>query len=166
MSIKTHQQDPIAAARRKSVSTRRVGIGAQCACGEDRPLALIAGSNPVICAECKRQKVGRAKCDQHHVAGKANHPVTIPVPANDHRAVLSEEQYKWPKATLQNSDGNLLLAIAGCIRGFYDTVVYLLQKLLLWIPERLEALNVCLTAQFGPQWWTIKAFTEFTKRSS
>lgn len=55
--------DPIGAAARRSKAVRRVGIGARCACGENRPLALIAGSTPMICAECRRIKEGRSIYD-------------------------------------------------------------------------------------------------------
>jgi len=75
---------------RKSIAARRVGIGSKCECGENRPLALIAGSKPMICAACKRRAQGRTTYDHHHPAGDANHRLTVPIPVNDHRAVLSE----------------------------------------------------------------------------
>ena len=53
-------RDPEGAAMREAISQRRVGEGARCACGEDRPLALIPGSNPVICAKCQRLKKGQS----------------------------------------------------------------------------------------------------------
>jgi hypothetical protein len=153
--------DPIGAAKRKSAAARRVGIGSACGCGENRPLALITGSDPIICEECRLRSQGRRVFHNHHAAGRANHPLTILVPANDHRAILSEAQYGWPKATLQNPDGSPLLSIAGCIRGFYDTIVYLLKNLLLWIPEFLEKLDVFLAEHFGPKWWSTKEYVEF-----
>lgn len=159
MATKHSSKDRIAAARRKSVAQRRVGIGAKCQCGEDRPQALIGGSGPILCAECKRRAQGRTIYDKHHVAGKSNHGLTIPIPANDHRAVLSEAQYEWPKETLKNPDRSPLLAAAACIRGFIDTIKYLLDKLLLWVAHFLEALNEFLVAQLGPRWWTRPEFT-------
>jgi len=154
--------DPIAAAKRKSVAARSVGIGNRCkVCGETRPNALIARSEPMICHECRRRSEGRSIYDQHHVAGRANHDCSIPVPVNDHR-VLSGEQCKWPKATRENRDHSPLLAMAGCISGFFDTIVYLLKKLLLWIPEFLEKLDTCLTSLYGPKWWTRREFVELT----
>jgi hypothetical protein len=51
---------------------------------------LIPGSTPVICVECDRTRKGRTGTDQHHFAGRANDPTTIPVPANDHVAELSK----------------------------------------------------------------------------
>jgi hypothetical protein len=50
--------------------------------------------------------------DAHHVAGKANSPITVPVPVNDHRACLSVAQADWPKSTLMNAHGSPLLAAA------------------------------------------------------
>lgn len=115
----------------------------------------------MICARCMRVKEGRSPYDNHHVAGKANHPSTIPIDVNDHRAVFSEDQYEWPKETLENPHGSPLLSIAGCIRGFYKAVVYLLDKLLLWAAQLLERLDAFLTLQFGPNWWTSPEYTQF-----
>jgi len=142
-----------AAARRRSVARRRIGIGNECKCGENRPLALIAGSSPITCVECRRRKKGHKTIDRHHVAGRANHDFTIPVPANDHRATLTDDQYRWPKQTLDNPDSSPLLAAAGCIRGVIDTIAYLLDNLLLWIAQLLEHLDAFLTSRFGVKWW-------------
>jgi hypothetical protein len=158
-----HRHDPIGAAARKSKATRRVGTGAACACGVNRPLALIPGSNPMICEECRRIRAGRSIYDNHHVGGKANHCLTIPVPANDHRDILSTAQYGWPKATRENSSSSPLIAIAGCIRGVYDTIVYLLDKLLLWGAEFLERLDAFLTSHLGSEWWRSAECVAFMK---
>ena len=153
MPVNTRQSDPIAVAKRRSEAGRRIGVGKTCTCGESRPAALIAGSNPTACTECKRHREKKSPFDEHHVAGKSNHALTIPVPANDHRAVLSEEQYKWPKATRENALGSPLLAAAASIRGIFDTIVYLLKKFLLWIPQVLETLDAFLSMHFGSMWW-------------
>lgn len=76
--------------------------------------------------------------DNHHPAGKTNNAITIPVPVNDHRADLSVAQQKWPGKTLANPDGNEQLAAAAGIRGFADTSLYLIEKLLLPVAEMLE----------------------------
>src|SRR5437899_8487339 len=110
MARKFPRVDSAGGYQREAVATRRVGVGARCACGEDRAEALIAGSNPTTCAECQRAEKGRTTIDQHHFAGKANHPATIPVPVNEHRAVLSVAQSEWPKSTLTNTEGSPLLA--------------------------------------------------------
>ncbi len=147
------QRDPIVAYQRKATAARRVGGHTQCACGEARPEALIAGSNPTICNACEGKRRGRTTFDDHHVAGKANSPVTIQVPVNDHRARLSIAQYDWPKRTLENLDGSPLLAAAACTRGYVDTNDYLREKLLLRNPEMLEVLDALLVEKLGPKWW-------------
>jgi hypothetical protein len=83
---KPRLRDPEGAAKRAAIARRRVGEGARCACGEARPLALIPGSNPIICAKCQRQKRGHTVMDKHHPFGEANDPkTTILVQVNDQR---------------------------------------------------------------------------------
>ena len=141
MRKKLPPRNPRAAYRRETIATRRIGQGNKCACGEDRPEALIRGSNPRVCAKCDRRKMGRRKTDDHHIAGQANDPVTISVPVNDHRAELSVAQQDWPPKTLQNPDGSPLLAAAARIRGFVDTSNYLMQHFLLQGAAVLELLD-------------------------
>lgn len=166
MGSKRPQPDPISAHQRKAVAARRVGCGAKCACGETRPEALIAGRNPVTCAACQRRRRGRKTVDNHHVAGKTNGPVTIPIPVNDHRAALSVAQYGWPRETLENSEGSPLLAAAGQIRGYVDTNDYLAETLLLPRAEMLETLNGFLVSQFGPRWWVNTDLEQFAPKHS
>lgn len=109
---------------------------------------------PMMCAKCQRREQRKSVTDKHHVAGKANSSATITVPVNDHRADLSAAQQDWPKATLQNPDGSPLLKAAAAIRGFIDTVIYLVNKYLLWIPEMLEGLHEFLTMALGQKWWS------------
>ena len=163
MPKKSPQRDPIGRYQRKAAAGRRVGGERQCACGETRPEALIAGSNPTICNACEGKRRGRTTFDDHHVAGKANSPVTIQVPVNDHRARLSIAQYDWPKETRENPDGSPLLAAAACIRGFVDTIFYLIDKLL-WIPEMLEKLNALLVKKSGRKWWVGTELEQFAPK--
>ena len=79
MRNKIHSRDPIGKEMRRSRAQRRVGPDAKCACGESRPEALIAGSTPMICAECKRKQKGQSVMDHHHVAGRRNHDLTVAV---------------------------------------------------------------------------------------
>ena len=153
-------RDEIAAYQREAVAERRVGEGAQCACGESRAAALISGSDPVRCIECNRKLLGQTTLDDHHPAGKANSPITMPAPANDHAAELTVAQYDWPKETLENPDGSPLLRAAASIRGFVDYLLYLIDKFILWIPEMLEALDAFLVKTRGPKYW---AGTELEK---
>jgi hypothetical protein len=164
MSRKTRKTDPIGAHRRKVIAARRVGVGARCACGEDRPEALIAGSNPIICAACQRSSAGRIEIDQHHFAGRANNPATIQIPVNDHRAILSTDQAEWPKSTLANSEGSPLLAGAACLRGFIDTILYLIEKGLPWLAEMLEKLDQVLIQKLGPRWWVNTEIEQFAPK--
>jgi hypothetical protein len=145
--------DPIKAHQREAAAARRNGVRASCKCGEDRPEALITGSRPITCAACRRTENGKSTFDWHHVAGKAHHCLTIPVPVNDHRAILSVDQYDWPKRTLENPDRSPLIAAAACIRGFISTVIYLVDRLLKWIAEALERIDQMLTERLGPRWW-------------
>ena len=91
--------------------------------------------------------------DYHHISGKANSPLTIPVPVNDHRAKLSVDQYDWPNQTLENPSRSPLLARAACNRGFADTSVYLIEELLIPGAEMLEILDEYLVNKLGPEWW-------------
>jgi hypothetical protein len=162
---KPSQNDPISAYQRKATATRRVGSGAQCTyCPEVRPEALIAKSDPLICAECKRRQEGKTIMDHHHVAMRANSPTTIPVPINDHRAVLSVAQYEWPKKTRENPEGSPLIAAAGCIRGVMDYIFYLIEKFLYWSAGMLEELDAYLIERLGPQWWIETPLNRFAPK--
>jgi hypothetical protein len=167
MPKKLPQRDPIGAYQREATAARRVGIGQKCGCGENRPGALITGSEPTICAACDRKARGMTSFDGHHVAGEANSSIKIPIWVNDHRAWLSELQRDWPKETLENPRGDPLLAAAACIRGFAETLFYLIDKLLLWIPEMLESLAAILVEMRGPEWWVGTKIERFVpKRKS
>jgi hypothetical protein len=146
-------RDPISDFQRVARANRRSGQDRQCKCGEKRPLALIPGSEPAICAACHREERGRSEFDNHHPAGRANHPATIPIWVNDHRAELSPAQYDWPRSTWENVDGSPLLRGAACIRGHCETYDYLVAKLLLPNAELFEALDEFVTKCLGPRWW-------------
>lgn len=161
--------DPIRQYQRKATAARRIGGGRHCACGESRPEALVAGSKPVVCAACARKEQGQTTQDNHHPAGKANNPATIPVPVNDHRAELSPAQYDWPKKTRENPDGSPLLAAAACIRGYVNTTDYLRETLMLENPEMLERLDAFLVDKLGRKWWVgteLEAFARKRRKSN
>jgi hypothetical protein len=154
MATKLPPRDPVSSYQRKAKAVRRAGEDARCtSCEEIRPEALIPKSNPMICAQCQRKKRGKTAMDNHHVAGRANSPITTSIPANDHRAELSVAQHDWPKGTLENRDGCPLLRGAACIRGFVDTVLYYMRELLLWIADMLERLSEYVSEKWGRQWW-------------
>ena len=118
--------DPIRMIQRRNTAARSKGVNAKChRCGQARPEPLIPESDPPVCAECQRKELGHSVNDKHHCFGQNNSPVTISIPANDHRAELSVAQYEWPKNTRENPHGSPFLAAAGCIRGFIDTALLL-----------------------------------------
>lgn len=164
MHKKLPQGDPIKAYERRATAARRFGAGARCACGEARPEALIAGSNPVTCAACDRKEHGKTPIDNHHVAGRANSPITVPVPVNDHRATLSNAQYDWPRNTLENPEGSPFIAAAARIRGFANTVNYLIGQLL-WVAEMLETADLLLGKRLGRRWWRKTPLKQYVPKS-
>lgn len=161
---KSPRLDSSGAHRRKVIAARRVGIGARCSCGEDRPEALISGSSPIKCAACQRAAKGRTTIDEHHFAGRANNPATIPIPINDHRAILSVAQAEWPKSTLSNAEGSPLLAGAACLRGCIDTILYLIEKGLPWLADMLEKSDEVLLKKLEPRWWTNTEIEQFAPK--
>jgi hypothetical protein len=163
MAYELPQRDPIAAYTREATAAR-IGGQRQCACGEARLWALIRNSDPAICAKCQRKVEGQSIYDDHHVADKANNSTTLPIPVNDHRAELTKAQYDWPKQTRENPKGSPLLALAACIRGFADTVVYLLRKLLLPNAEFCEILDTFLAEKLGPYWWVKTPLERFAPK--
>lgn len=147
------RRDPVGHATRRAVARQRIGAGARCACGESCVEKLVVGTNPIICHECQRRNRGQTPIDRHHLAGKANDPVTVPVPTNDHVAVLSEYQRDWPRETLENPAGCPLRRGAACIRGFIDFITYLIDRAVLWTADLLEQLSEHLAATLGERWW-------------
>ncbi len=158
--------DPIRKHARKNASTRRVGVKAKCACGEARPEALIPGSIPKVCGECQRRQRGQTTVDSHHFAGKSNSPITVPIPVNDHRAELSVAQMDWPKGTQENPERSPLIAAAACVRGFIDTVLYLIKQSLLWVADMLEKLDAFVTDKLGPNWWIGTSIEQFQPKKA
>jgi hypothetical protein len=146
--------DPIKAATRRSKVDRRLGEAKSCTqCGESRPEALVARSRPRLCEQCYRDRRGVKRTDAHHVAGEANSPITIEVPANDHRAALSSAQYEWPPKTLQNPDGSPILRMAGAVRGATDFISELVTRFLTSCARGLELLDTVIRQKLGDAWW-------------
>lgn len=103
--------------------------------------------------------------DRHHVDGRANSPITVPVTVNDHRAELTVAQRDWPQETLENPNRSPLLAAAASIRGLVDYVTYLIRHTILWIPEMLEALDRLLRDLVGPLWWTTTEVARYAPKN-
>jgi hypothetical protein len=105
--------------------------------------------------------------DNHHPAGETNDPTTTAIPVNDHRAILSPQQYEWPHETWENPSASPLLAGAACMRGYCETDSYLAASLLIPKAEMLEALEAFLEKRFGPKWWVETEMERFApKRKS
>ena len=139
-------QDDVRRARRQ----RRLGPNAKCrTCGESDPAALLPADT---CYACRQAQMGRSGLEKHHPAGQANDPMTVAIPANDHR-VLSDFQQQWPEATLRNPDGSPLLRAAASIRGLLDVLRLIMERTVGWIPPFLEALDSWLRDQLGGRWW-------------
>jgi len=78
--------------------------------------------------------------------------------------VLSVAQYDWPRLTLENPEGCPLLVAAACNRGFIDSLCYLIDELLRWISEMLEALSALLEEKLGPKWWLNTPVSRFARK--
>lgn len=157
-------RNTIAQFARNAAARRSIGENRKCECGESSPEALVRGSNPLVCYECFQNKRGLTTFENHHPAGRANNPATIPISANDHRADLSVSQYDWPKKTLRNSERSPLLAGAANVRGHNDTTDYLKKTLLESTPEMLETLDKFLEEKLGKKWWRGTPLEKFVPR--
>jgi hypothetical protein len=145
------KRDPVAAWLRTTRAQRRVGVNAACACGERRPYALIAGRVPPQCFRCERLAHGREPYELNHVFGQHNSPLTIRYPVNDHRAVFSVKQYRWPPGSLENPNGNPLLEGAARMHGAYDNIEHMLAENREFA-AKLARLDEQLTIIYGPNW--------------
>jgi hypothetical protein len=121
---------PTGAWLRSSRSQRLVGPGAVCvSCGkESRPYGLIFGRELPCCYRCERIAQGRPPYELNHVFGRRNSDLTIRYPVNDHRAVLSVAQYRWPPGALENPNGSVLLASIAESHGLYDNTEHMLAE--------------------------------------
>jgi hypothetical protein len=160
---KLTQRDPEAAYVRKVIAARRIGCR-ECACGEDRPEALIRDSDPMICVACHRKERGQTTFDLHHPAADANSPTKTPIWVNDHVAVLNVLQHDWPKTTLENPDRSPLLAAAGRNRGYIETNAYLVDTQLRQNTEFLEVLDAYLVKRLGEKWWADTDLEQFAPK--
>lgn len=157
--------NPIKTYARDSRAKSRLPKNARCACGEDRPEALIRDSNPLTCFRCKQRMDGKSGRELHHVAGNANHPGTIQTDGNDHR-VLSAAQSSWESKILRNPHGSPLIAAAACILGSVQFVVHVTQTFLLWIVEMLVKLDDYLLERLGASWWLNTPIAPYRGRRS
>ena len=158
--------DPMAVWLRSSRSQRRVGPAAACACGESRPYALIAGRVPPCCFRCERLAQGRSPYELNHVFGKRNSDLTIRYPINDHRAVLSVKQLDWTDETLENSNGDVLLAGIARFQGLDNNVAHMLADCIEFLPKMKHVQELLVTV-YGPDWLpALEAQASQTSRES
>ena len=91
------------------------------------PVCADFRSVPPCCFRCERLAQGREPYEDNHVFGKRNSPLTIRYPINDHRAVFSVAQYRWPPGALENPNGSVLLRGRAHARA-YDNVEHMLAE--------------------------------------
>lgn len=144
-------RDPIGAWLRETRAQRRVGNAAACTCGEARPFALITESTLPTCFRCERLAHGREPYEDNHVFGKANSGLKIRYPINDHRAVFSVKQYRWPPSALENPTGSPLLEGVARMHGAYDNVEHMLAENREF-SAKLAQLDEQLTVVYGSNW--------------
>jgi hypothetical protein len=144
---------PHRAAKRRSLAALRLAAAhrAACACGEKRPFALISGRSPPICFRCERLAHGRGPYEDNHVFGKRNSALTIRYPINDHRALLSVKQYRWPPGALENPSSSPLLEGVARMHGAYDNIEHMLAENREF-SAKLARLEEQLTTLYGPNW--------------
>lgn len=144
------------AARRFEDQLRRLGTRTpRCrkpGCRERDPFALTGVSPDILCYEHRAGAAGRSWLEAHHVASRANDPLTVTVPGNEHR-LLNERQRDWPADTLRNPEGSPLLQAAAILRGWLDVLWLILTRAVGWIPAALECLDRLLGEQLGAGWW-------------
>lgn len=120
-------------------------------CDEICPFMLNGVHPKIFCSEHEALRHGRPWLEAHHPTGRHNDPRTILLPANYH-SVLSELQYRWPRETLRNPDGSLLLRAAALTRGLLD-LLYLVIVIASGVPVLLEQLDEFLRERVGERWW-------------
>ncbi len=143
--------NPIKTDARHARRRRVLPPDARCACGEQDPRCLIETDHGIQCYACHARDTGRPDAEHHHIAGRHNLAMTVPIPNNEHR-ILSDCQQDWPTTTLRNPDRSPLLQAAAAIRGWLDILVVILERAIGWIPGFLEALDAWLCARLGPEW--------------
>jgi len=141
--------------RRREMALERIGTRSpRCyrKCNETDPIALIGVTPKTQCYEHLSISDGKSGLEDHHVAGRHNHPMTVRIPGNDHRR-LNDMQQDWPDDTLRNPDKSPLLRAAACIRGWMDVLRLIIENAVGWIPPLLETVDAFLVKDRGAGWW-------------
>ena len=154
---------PIKTQSRRVRGQRTHGTGAKCRdCGQTNPTLLVLRSRPKLCFECKQRREQGPLTEEHHPAGRLNSSYTLAVPLNSHH-LLSDAQVDWERETLSNPSGCPLRAAAACVRGFIETCREMLDRLIGWVPDLLEALSDHLHRDRGDGWWRGTAFEQWAR---
>lgn len=123
-------------------------------CGETY-WRLMTGSEPdkLLCYEHAAEAAGRSPVELQHPAGRRNDPTfVVPMLGNLHR-LMDEDKHDWPERTLRNPEGSPMLKGAACVRAVNDWLRLIIERLLGWLPEFLEAADAALTQQHGLRYW-------------
>src|SRR4051794_9754553 len=122
-------------------------------CGYTGP-ALVRGSEPTICYECRRAASGSATVEWHHIFGKANDKeTTAGMLGNIHRE-MERARNQWPEEVRKNSLRDPLLWIIGVLfstRDFFGVMGGYVQRAGDW----LLLLHGWLVVQLGAVWWPV-----------
>ncbi len=159
------ERDPIGAWLRGTRASRRVGHRAACACGENRPFALISGRSPPICFRCERLAHGREPYEDNHVFGKRNSALTIRYRINDHRAVFNVKQLDWTPESLENPNHDPLLEAMARFHGLDDNVAHMLADCIAFLPK-MKVVQEQLIEVYGPNWSEKLAAAAARKRAA
>ncbi len=129
----------------------RFGKNAKCEiCGEKDLRTLDDFEGKTLCRRCRLAAKGRSVVEKHHFSGRHNNEFTVDLPANEH-AILSDYQQDWPKTTLENPNGDLLIKIAAPLRAIKDLHAYSVEQLPL-LALRVEKLSEFLANKYGADW--------------
>jgi hypothetical protein len=152
--MKTKKEtSPMLTGARRARQERQHGANAVCKqCGETDVRVLVRNSRPKRCEACYRAKNGKSVEDAHHPSGRANSPFIVQIPVNSHRR-LSDKQYDWPSGLLQNPNDCPIMSVAAQVRGATETLVELIERLLMGVADFLIVLSDRLSEHLGDEWW-------------
>jgi hypothetical protein len=148
-------QDAINQTTRHAKRRRVVGAGSCSGCSWSGVTALVKRDDGVWCYECALTRDGKSTTEAHHFLGRANDPVTVPVPGNVHRE-LSDAMMDWPTELKTNPERDPLIWLSQACRGMGDHLQFWVQRLKA-IAAWLVSLSAALRESHGASWWTTLA---------
>ena len=144
-------RSPPGCAARAPSAVSGLGLSANRAAEESRPYALIFGREPPCCYRCDRIAQGQLPYENNHAFGKRNSDLTIRYPINDHRAVLNVKQLDWTAETLENPNGDVLLAGIARFHGLENNTAHMLADCIAFAPQ-LKHVQELLVTIYGEKW--------------